>query len=374
MPGMLAVLALTALVFVPWRWRDRRAPGALRPPRRRRRRSAASTFSGSAVSRRVGGAAATGRAIAGRPRVAPIAPLPDTIVDSGPSGPTNDTTPTFTFHSTVAGSSFACSIDAGVPAFAPCSGPGGAQTPAAPLGDGAYTFRVGASDARGADPSPATRTFVVDTVHAVSRRHRARGRRNYERQSPDPLRVRWRCGGRLVLNLGRPVHGRNGVGGSGAGPVGDGLERQLVRAAFDSAPRRHPTPRRTSPTRPETPASASLGPSRSTPRRRRPRSPVPPMAGSRSTRFPSPSPLTWSTRPSNAARTGRPMKRVRRPSKSTPRRRALTLSRSERSTDPESSIPHPRRRTGARSSPSTISAKRSKQTRRSVPTTRPSTR
>src|SRR3712207_8042005 len=31
---------------------------------------------------------------------------PDTVIDSGPSGPTNDASPSFTFHSTESGSSF----------------------------------------------------------------------------------------------------------------------------------------------------------------------------------------------------------------------------------------------------------------------------
>ena len=89
---------------------------------------------------------------------------PQTTIDSGPSGPTNDSTPTFTFHSSAAGSTFACSIDTGTPNFGPCSGPGAAHTPASPLADGSYTFRVQATDEVGSiDPTPATRSFTVDT-------------------------------------------------------------------------------------------------------------------------------------------------------------------------------------------------------------------
>ena len=46
---------------------------------------------------------------------------PETTIDSGPSGLTNDPTPSFTFSSSAAGSSFECKIDTG--AFSPCSSP-----------------------------------------------------------------------------------------------------------------------------------------------------------------------------------------------------------------------------------------------------------
>ena len=85
---------------------------------------------------------------------------PDTIIDSGPTGifegnKTNDSTPTFTFHSTKAGT-FECKVDAG--AFAPCTSP--FTTPFLP--DGAHTFQVRAKDTVGnIDPTPATSSFVV---------------------------------------------------------------------------------------------------------------------------------------------------------------------------------------------------------------------
>ena len=46
---------------------------------------------------------------------------PDTTIDSGPSGPTNNPTPSFAFHSSEAGSSFACRFDSA--AFAPAAAP-----------------------------------------------------------------------------------------------------------------------------------------------------------------------------------------------------------------------------------------------------------
>ena len=98
------------------------------------------------------------------PPETPLDTAPDTIIDAGPAGTTFDTTPTFQFHSTEPSSTFECSIDQGTPSFGACSGPGATHTPAAPLADGSYTFRVRAIDsAKNADPTPATATFVVST-------------------------------------------------------------------------------------------------------------------------------------------------------------------------------------------------------------------
>ena len=88
---------------------------------------------------------------------------PDTTITSDPGALTSDPTPTFTFTSTLPGSTFECSIDAGIPSFEACSG-AGTHTPSSPLADGAYTFRVRATDTAGnTDPSPDTRSFTVDT-------------------------------------------------------------------------------------------------------------------------------------------------------------------------------------------------------------------
>ncbi len=92
--------------------------------------------------------------------------LPNVVIDSGPTGLTNDRTPTFTFGATdtVGPVSFQCSIDTGgAPSFGACSGPGTSDTPASPLANGSYTFRVKATDA--ADNSAtATQTFQVDAT------------------------------------------------------------------------------------------------------------------------------------------------------------------------------------------------------------------
>ena len=93
---------------------------------------------------------------------------PDTTITGGPANgsTTNDATPTFTFSSTEAGSTFECHIDSA--AFAPCSAPGpgstGSHTTAA-LSDGSHTFYVRATDAASnVDASPDSRTFTVDTT------------------------------------------------------------------------------------------------------------------------------------------------------------------------------------------------------------------
>jgi hypothetical protein len=86
---------------------------------------------------------------------------PQTTIDSGPAdgAPTADTTPVFAFSSSETGSTFACSIDDGEP-FA-CESP---YTPTA-LDDGEHTFAVTATDVLGnVDPTPASRTFTVDTA------------------------------------------------------------------------------------------------------------------------------------------------------------------------------------------------------------------
>jgi hypothetical protein len=84
---------------------------------------------------------------------------PETQIDSGPSGNTNDNTPTFSFSANELGSSFECRLDGG--SFAPCTSP----TELGPLADGPHTFEVRATDpAANTDTSPASRAFTVDTT------------------------------------------------------------------------------------------------------------------------------------------------------------------------------------------------------------------
>ncbi len=86
---------------------------------------------------------------------------PNTTINSGPTGPTADATPTFGFTSTEPGSTFACAVDDG--AYAACTSPHTTAT----LLDGPHTFRVRATDSDGTphtDQTPAERSFSVDTV------------------------------------------------------------------------------------------------------------------------------------------------------------------------------------------------------------------
>ena len=84
---------------------------------------------------------------------------PALVIDSGPSGLTGQQSPTFGFTAE-AGASLQCSIDTGTPDFGPCSDPA-SHTPAGPLADGSYTFRVRATDAAG-NQTTKTRSFTVN--------------------------------------------------------------------------------------------------------------------------------------------------------------------------------------------------------------------
>jgi uncharacterized delta-60 repeat protein len=84
---------------------------------------------------------------------------PETTITGGPGGTTTDGTPTFEFGSSEGGATFACRVDGN--AFSPCSSP----YTTSPLGDGPHAFEVRATDAAGnVDPSPATRSFIVDAT------------------------------------------------------------------------------------------------------------------------------------------------------------------------------------------------------------------
>jgi hypothetical protein len=104
-------------------------------------------------------------------------PPPDTTIDSGPTGVTETATPTFTFHSSAADSTFECRFDSAP--FEPCSdapaanrlaylsavgvGTTGSETPSTALSDGPHTFSARATDRNGTDPTPGTLEFRVAT-------------------------------------------------------------------------------------------------------------------------------------------------------------------------------------------------------------------
>jgi hypothetical protein len=83
---------------------------------------------------------------------------PDGRITGGPVGPTSDPTPTFSFTSEP-GARFKCNFDGF--GFSDCSSP--LTLPRLP--DGPHTFTVEARDVAGnPDPSPASASFMVDTV------------------------------------------------------------------------------------------------------------------------------------------------------------------------------------------------------------------
>jgi hypothetical protein len=85
---------------------------------------------------------------------------PTLSISFGPSGSTSDSTPLFGFAAE-AGATVQCSIDQGTPVYGSCAS---ATTDAAiaPLADGAYVFRVLATD-RAGNQTVATRAFTVTT-------------------------------------------------------------------------------------------------------------------------------------------------------------------------------------------------------------------
>ena len=82
--------------------------------------------------------------------------VPNTTIDGGPSGSVSSTSATFTFSSTESPSTFACALDGA--GFGAC--PAGYTG----LAQGSHTFQVRATSASGTDPTPASRTWTVDTV------------------------------------------------------------------------------------------------------------------------------------------------------------------------------------------------------------------
>ena len=83
---------------------------------------------------------------------------PDTTITSQPASPTSSASAQFSFTSTSTSATFACSLDSA--AFANCISP----VSYTGLSGGAHTFQVRASDQNGADPTPASYTWTVDTT------------------------------------------------------------------------------------------------------------------------------------------------------------------------------------------------------------------
>jgi hypothetical protein len=86
---------------------------------------------------------------------------PQTTIDSGPSGPSNDPSPSFQFSSSEPGSSFECRLDSNQSSdWQACSPPNAYGS----LADGSHGFEVRAIDSVGnIDATPASRSFSIDS-------------------------------------------------------------------------------------------------------------------------------------------------------------------------------------------------------------------
>ena len=84
---------------------------------------------------------------------------PDTIINSSPNHPTNQTLATFSFYATESGASFECDLDGS--GFSACTSPVSYNN----LTGATHTFRVRATDLAGnADASPASKIWTIDLV------------------------------------------------------------------------------------------------------------------------------------------------------------------------------------------------------------------
>jgi hypothetical protein len=106
---------------------------------------------------------------------------PDTQITAGPQSTITSTAASFEFSSPGAAASFECSLDAAP--YSPCSSP---KTYTG-LAEGEHAFSVAAKDAAGnTDPTPATRTFTVDS-EAPPRPPRGNDDSQPSTQHPSPV-------------------------------------------------------------------------------------------------------------------------------------------------------------------------------------------
>jgi hypothetical protein len=97
-------------------------------------------------------------AISTRSWIIDTAPPPAPSIDSGPSDPSNSTSPSFGFSDTEAGVSFLCQLDGA--GFSSCSSPKSYTG----LGEGLHSFQVKARDAAGNDSTVTTRSWTIVTT------------------------------------------------------------------------------------------------------------------------------------------------------------------------------------------------------------------
>jgi chitodextrinase len=130
--------------------------------------------------RAVDGVGQTSAASSGVTVTAAATAAPDTVLDSGPNGPTRSTSAAFSFHATLSGATFACALDTAKPAS--CTSPK-AYTG---LAQGAHAFSVTATANGQVDQTPATAAWSVDTVAPTVPTGLA-----YASPSPTSLTVTW---------------------------------------------------------------------------------------------------------------------------------------------------------------------------------------
>lgn len=94
---------------------------------------------------------------------------PETMIDGGPSGLTNDNTPSWTFSSPQTGVTFECKVDSGT--FSVCASPFTAST----LSDGPHSFQVRSAKSSVKDGTPAGTTINVDATAPELALNRANG-------------------------------------------------------------------------------------------------------------------------------------------------------------------------------------------------------
>ena len=188
---------------------------------------------------------------------------PDTTITSGPTGATNVTSPSFALHSTEAGSTFECKLDgpgATTGTFATLHLAAGLRprSPTAPTRSRSARPTPPATST----PTPATRTFTVDTTAPGHDDHR----RPTGRRASPRRRSRSRHRGRLDVR----VQARR--------PRRDHRHLRDLHVAAGLRPRWPTAPTRSRSARPTRPATSTRRPprarSRSTPPRRTRRSPA----------------------------------------------------------------------------------------------------
>ena len=134
---------------------------------------------------------------------------PDTTIDTGPTGTTSSSSATFTFHAddpapSSGGITFECKIDVG--SFSTCE-----SGDSFSVGEGPHSFHVTSRDAAGnQDGTPASQSWVIDTIDPVVTISSASGSASIDNTSPfdvvtnDDPTITWSANesGTYALKLG----------------------------------------------------------------------------------------------------------------------------------------------------------------------------